>query len=85
MRYVILVCVLGLALTLDLSVLIATSDDSLEAVDLRRPATLLPIVADRMHDVATAAGELMRDLVEWFAAPYRERLHHSLPAEPASP
>ncbi len=82
MRYVIVVFVLALTITLDLSVLIVTSDDSLESFDPRNPATLLPIVANRMHDVATAAEEIARDLVEWFVAPYRERLHRTLPAEP---
>lgn len=81
MRYVILVCLLGLALALDLTVLIATSDDSSEAFDLRHPATLVPIVAHRVHTVSTAAGEFVRDLVEWVAAPYRERLQRTLPTD----
>ncbi len=83
MRYLLLLCVLGLALTLDLSVLVATSGTMLESFDPRHPATLLPIVADRLHTVSTATGELVRDLVEWFAAPYRERLQRTLPTEPA--
>lgn len=81
MRYLIFLCVVGLALLINLSVLIATSDDSLEALDLRHPATLLPIVADRMHNVATAAGAFVRDMVEWCAAPYRERLQRPLPVD----
>jgi hypothetical protein len=83
MRYGILVCVVGLALALDLAVLISTSDDLLESFDPRHPSTLVPIVANRLHDLATAMGEVARDLVEWFVGPYRERLHHTLPAEPA--
>lgn len=83
MRYVILVCLVALALALDLAVLISTSDDLLESFDPRHPATLVPIVAKRMHDLATATGNLMRDLVEWFAGPYRERLQRTLPVEPA--
>ncbi len=83
MRYVILACVLGLAIVLDLAVLVATSDDMLESFDPFHPATLLPIVANRVHTVSTTAGEIVRDLVDWFTAPYRERLHRTLPTEPA--
>ncbi len=83
MRYLLLVCVLVLALALDLSVLIATSDDSLESIDPLHPATLLPIVANRMHNVGTAAGDLAHDLAIWVAAPYRSNLHQTLPVAPA--
>src|SRR5512139_530029 len=43
MRYVILACVVALAGSLDLVVLIAASDDSLAAFELHHPALLLPI------------------------------------------
>jgi hypothetical protein len=83
MRYVILAFVLGLAIVLDLAVLVATSDDMLESFDPLHPASLVPIVADRVHNLSAAAGELVRDLVDWFTAPYRERLQRTLPIEPA--
>ena len=75
MRYRILIGVLGLALALDLALLVATGDDALESFDPLRPATLLPIVEHGLHELAAAAGDFVRDLVAWFAA-----LHHSLPA-----
>ncbi len=77
MRYGILVCLLGLAIALDLFVLVATSDDAFGSFDPLHPATLLPIAAHEMHAVATATGEFMRDLLAWFTAP-----HHPRFAEP---
>ncbi len=78
MRYGILTCLLGLAIVFDLFVLVATTHDAFDSFDPLHPATLLPIAAHEMHAVATAAGDLVRDLVAWFAAPY-----HALSAAPA--
>ena len=49
MRYIVLACLLGLALAFDLGVLIATSFDSFGSFDPYRPATLVPLVAGRLH------------------------------------
>ena len=76
MRYLLLVGVLILAIACDLTVFIASSDDALETFDPLRPATLLPIMADRLHTLRTQVAAFVNDLVEEFAAPYRERIHH---------
>jgi len=76
MRYVLLACVVGLAITCDLAVLTASSDITLETFDPLHPATLLPIMADGLGALRAQAGEAVNDFVEWFTAPYRERLQH---------
>lgn len=77
MRFLLLVCVVGLALTLNIAVLATTSDDLLASFDPHDPATLLPILADRAQDVSIAARERLQELLDWFTAPYRERLHRT--------
>jgi hypothetical protein len=76
MRYVLLVCVVGLAITCDLAVLTASSDITLETFDPLHPATLLPVVVNGLDALRGQVGEAANDLVEWFTAPYRERLRH---------
>ncbi len=74
-KHVRFINVLLLALIVGFGLLIATADRyDFGFVDLQRPTTLLAFVADRLHTVSAAAGELVRDLVEWFAAPYREAI-----------
>jgi hypothetical protein len=81
MRYLILVCVLGLAIAVEVAVLIAASDDSFASFDLHHPATLLPILAGRLHAFRPAARKFVRALVDEFTAPYRERLGHESPTQ----
>jgi len=76
MRYVILACVVGLAITCDLAVLTASSDITLETFDPLHPATLLPVIENGLDALRAQAGEAVNDFVEWFAAPYRKRLRH---------
>jgi hypothetical protein len=80
MRYVILVALLSPAIALGLAVVIATTDGTLESP--YHPAALLPIVANDFRAAATAASELLRDLLDGFTAPYRERIPRTLPTEP---
>jgi hypothetical protein len=80
MRYVILACVVALAGSLDLVVLIAASDDSLAAFELHHPALLLPIIAGGARNLASAATLLLRELLDAIAAPYREPGPHTRPA-----
>lgn len=82
MRYGLLVFLICLGLLCDLGVYIATSDDSFDSFDPLRPATILPIIADRFRNLRDQVGEVLRDLVEGFSAPYRERMHRDLPTEP---
>lgn len=79
MRYLILICVLGLAIVCDLGVYVATSADAFESFDPLHPATLLPIVLGRLQALRARVGDLVNDLVEEFAAPYRERIRHEYP------
>ena len=75
MRYVILVCLLGLAIAADLAVFMAASDEALEPFDPYRPATLFPIVARRLHALEAQARELdVHALFDVLAAPYRTPL-----------
>jgi hypothetical protein len=78
MRYVLLICLIAFALP---CALIMTADDrELESFDPYHPATLLPIVVSRLHDLQP----LVRDLVDAFTAPYRKRIQQqtTLPPEP---
>lgn len=85
MRYVILICVLGLAVALDLAVFVAASDNAFESFDPFRPATLLPIVAGRFHALESQVRELdVRDLLGVLAAPYREPIRHESPTQSGS-
>jgi hypothetical protein len=82
MRYVILVCLLGLAIALDLAVVVAASDDSLEPLDPSHPATLFPIVAARLHALGAQLPPLdVHALFDVLAAPYRERMQRTPPTE----
>ena len=77
MRYVLLVCLLGLALAFDLGVFIASSDDAAGTFDPLQPATLLPIMAERLHTLRSQVGELdVRHFLDIFVTPYREGLKH---------
>jgi len=82
MRYIMLIGVLVLALGLDLAVFIASTDEALEAFDPYHPSTLVPILAHRGRVAAAGASELVRDLVEGFTAPFRARVHRTIPPEP---
>jgi hypothetical protein len=80
MRYVLLVCLLGLAIALDLTVFVAASDHSLASFDPLHPATLLPIVTGRLHALRSQVRELdMREFFDALAAPYRKRIQRESP------
>jgi hypothetical protein len=82
MKYVILACLLGLAIALDLAAFVGTSDDVFEPFDPLHPATLLPIVAGRLDALKSQVRELdVQAVLDELAAPYRERLRHEGPPE----
>ena len=86
MRYVRLVCAIALTIFCGLGVLIATSDDSLESFDLYHPATVLPIVAKRLHTLRSQVRELhVRELLDGVVAAFRERIRHASPVQPPPP
>jgi len=83
MRYLLLVCLMGLALAFDLGVFIASSDDAFDSFDPFHPATVLPIIAGRLHEIQSQVRELdVEHLFAVLAAPYRERIQRTLPTEP---
>lgn len=78
MRYALVSLMLGVIL---ICVLIGTADDAeLAAFDPFHPTSLLPIVAHRMQKVPF----LVREFVDEFTAPYRQRVERAttLPPEP---
>lgn len=85
MRYLLLVGVLCLAIALDLALFVSASDDALAHFDPFRPATLLPIVAGRLHALEAQVRALdVRDIFNILTAPYREPTMHESPALPPS-
>lgn len=85
MRYVRLACITALAICCGVGVLVATSDDSLESFDPYHPATLLPIVAKRLHALHSQARELhLSEFLDAAIAALRERLRHERPIESSS-
>lgn len=73
MRYVLLFFLLGLAIAVDLGVFIARSDEALVSFNPLRPATLIPIVANRLHTLHAQVRELdARALFDALTGRYRE-------------
>jgi hypothetical protein len=67
----------------DLALFVSTSDDAVEPFHPFRPATLLPIVAGRLHTLESQVRDLdVRDPFDVLAAPYRERAQHEIPTQP---
>lgn len=77
MRYIRLAYVIALVIFSGVSLLIATSDDSLESFDPYHPATLLPIVAKRLQTLGSQANELLDSTT----AAFRARIRHESPTE----
>ena len=86
MRYVRPVYIIALAIVCGVGLLIATSDDSLESFDFHHPATLLPIVAKRLHTLRSQVRELhVRELLDGVVAAFRERVRHASPVQSPPP
>ena len=81
MRYPILVCLIGLGLGLITFGLAAAPGDPRASFNSHHPATLLLDIDSRLREFRSAAGELVRGLVDEFTAPYRERLQHESPTQ----
>lgn len=81
MRYILLACLIGLALAFELGALVVTSDDSFGSFDPYHPATLLPIVASRVQDLQSLVRLRVSDLVDAAVAPYRRQILHESPAQ----
>jgi len=85
MRYVLLLCLLGLAIAVDLGVFIARSDDALASFNPLRPATLVPIVASRLQALRSQVRELdVRDLFDALTGRYTESSRHDGPTPSVS-
>jgi hypothetical protein len=76
MRYILLACLLALALAFELGVLIATSDDSFGSFDPYHPATLFPIVASQIQDLQSRVRVRVTEFVDAVIAPYRTQIRH---------
>ena len=76
MKNVLLLCVLGLVLALELALFIAATDDSFASFDPHHPATLLPVVAHRLHNVRSQVEARVRELIDMSTAAFRERIQH---------
>lgn len=79
MRYVILVCLMAVGLGLIVFGLLGTPGNPPASFDPHRPAAFLPIAEIRFRELQSALSELVRDLVDEFAAPYREQLRRDGP------
>ena len=84
MRYVLLACALVFAIAFDLGVFVGTPDDAFRAFDPHRPATLVPFVTGRIHELQSRLRLHVSDLVDAVTATYREWIRHGAPldAEP---
>ena len=81
MRYILLACLLGLALAFEIGLLVATSDDAFDSFDPYHPATLLPIVASRVQELQARVRLGVEELVDAVVAPYRAQIRHESPAQ----
>jgi hypothetical protein len=87
MRYVRLIGKIILALAVGLGLLIATMDESeVASLDPYHPATLLPLVASRLHAVQSFVRDFRAsDLIDAATADFRERIRHENPKESLVP
>ena len=76
MRYILLACLLGLALAFEFGLLVATSDDAFDSFDPYHPATLFPIVASHVQDLQSRVRLHVSGLVDAVIAPYRMQIRH---------
>lgn len=76
MRYILVACLLALAVAFDLGVLITTSDDSLGSFDPYYPSSLFPILAGHVQDLQSRMRLCVNDLVDAVIAPYRTQFRH---------
>jgi hypothetical protein len=81
MRYVILGCLIALALGLITFGLAATPSDPLASFDPHRPAALLLNIDGQLRAFRAAASELVRDLINEVTAMYDEQIHHEKPGQ----
>jgi hypothetical protein len=84
MRYVLLIGLIGLAIAFGLGLLTAPSKNPLASVDLHRPATLFLNIESGLRAFGSAAGAIVRGLVEEYTNPYRERFRRESPTQSPS-
>jgi hypothetical protein len=81
MRYVLLACVLVFAVAFDLGVFVGTPDDAFRALDPHRPATVVPVVTGRIHELQSRLRLHVSDLVDAVTATYRTWIRHGAPLD----
>jgi len=87
MQYVGLIGEIVLALAFGLSLLIATADDTeIASLDPAHAATLLPLVASRLHAFQAYVCDLRAsDVIAAATAGFREHLRHERQPESPAP
>lgn len=83
MRYLVLVCLIGLGVGLIAFAFVATGGDHLASFDPHHPATFFPSLESRLRAFHTAASGLLRNLVNEVIGPYREGFQHGSQARKA--
>ena len=76
MRYFLLVCLIGLGLSLITFGLVTPGDRDAYLEPQPPAAALLLDIESNLRTFGSAARELVRGLVEEFTNPYRERFQH---------
>ena len=84
MRYLILVCLIGLGLSLITLGLVTPGDRDAHLEPQLPAAALLLDFENNLRTFGSAARELARGLVEEFNNPYRERFLHGSPTQSQS-
>jgi hypothetical protein len=82
MKYLLLVCLIGLGLTLITFGFAPTTGNPLASLDPHHPAALVLNIESNLRTFGSAARELARGLLEEFTNPYRERFQRNIPSQP---
>jgi hypothetical protein len=80
MKYFLLVCIIGLGLSL-IAFGLVTPAEHPASIDPHHPAALLLDVESGLRVFGSAARELVRGLVAEFTNPFRDRFHHRNPSQ----
>ncbi len=80
MRYLILVCLIGLGVGL-ITFGLVTPADRVPSLGSHHPAAIFLNIESSLRTFGSAASELARGLVEEFTNPYRERFRRESPTQ----
>jgi hypothetical protein len=80
-RYLLLVCLIGLGLSLITLGLVTPGDPDAYLEPQPQPAALVLDIENNLRTFGSAARELARGLLEEFTNPFRERFLHGSPTQ----